>query len=77
MSYVFFICMLVESFYDENAPVSLTYGVPRLNTRFAFYLYERSKISRNSRTINTSVMLTNVVRKSIPLESTNISYVFN
>jgi len=37
--------MLLDSFFEGRAPVSQTLGVPRLNTRLAFYAYERRKLT--------------------------------
>jgi hypothetical protein len=42
---LFFILMLLDSFFEGRAPMSLTLGVPRLNTRLAFYAYERRKLT--------------------------------
>jgi heme/copper-type cytochrome/quinol oxidase subunit 1 len=44
LSLVFFICMLVDSFYENRAPVARMRGVSRLNTRLAFYAYETRKL---------------------------------
>lgn len=45
IAFVIFIVMLVESFWEGRAPESRTLGVPRLNTRLSFYLYERRKLA--------------------------------
>lgn len=37
--------MLLDSFYEGVAPASKTLGVSRLNTRFAFYAYERRRLT--------------------------------
>jgi len=44
MSMVFFLCMLLDSFYENRAPISRMRGVSRLNTRLAFYAYESRKL---------------------------------
>lgn len=44
ISFVFFLAMLMDSFYEGRAPISKTRGVSRLNTRLAFYLYESRKL---------------------------------
>ncbi len=44
LSLVFFIFMLLDSFYENRAPVSRMRGVSRLNTRLAFYAYESRKL---------------------------------
>lgn len=44
-SFIFFLLMLADSFYENRAPVSKTRGVSRLNTRLAFYTYEIRKLS--------------------------------
>lgn len=41
---VFFLCMLVDSFYENRSPVQRHYGVNRLNTRLGFYFYEARKL---------------------------------
>jgi hypothetical protein len=41
---VFFLCMLVDSFYENRAPLQRHYGVNRLNTRLGFYFYEARKL---------------------------------
>ena len=45
---IFFLLMLIDSFYEAAAPVSSTLGVPRLNTRLAFYTYSRAKLNLSS-----------------------------
>ncbi len=44
MSLVFFLCMLLDSFYENRAPIARMRGVSRLNTRLAFYAYESRKL---------------------------------
>lgn len=75
ISYVFFIAMLVESFYEGQEPESLTLGVPRLNTRLAFYLYERAKLGARGR-VNDSCRTDSVVATEA-LETVNIVYTFH
>jgi len=41
--------MLLDSFYEGVAANSLNMGIARLNTRFAFYAYERRRVAQNSR----------------------------
>lgn len=36
--------MLLDSFYENRAPISKTRGVSRLNTRLGFYTYEIRKL---------------------------------
>lgn len=36
--------MLLDSFYENRAPVARMRGVSRLNTRLAFYAYESRKL---------------------------------
>jgi len=48
-SFIFFLCMLADSFYENRAPVSKTRGVSRLNTRLAFYTYEVRKLAHSRR----------------------------
>jgi heme/copper-type cytochrome/quinol oxidase subunit 1 len=47
LSLVFFLCMLVDSFYENRAPSQRMRGVSRLNTRLGFYAYECRKATRN------------------------------
>lgn len=44
ISMVFFLFMLIDSLVEGRAPVRLTYGVGRLNTRLGFYIYEQRKL---------------------------------
>jgi cytochrome c oxidase subunit I len=44
-SFIFFLLMLADSFYENRAPISKTRGVSRLNTRLAFYTYEIRKLA--------------------------------
>lgn len=43
LSFISFIIMLIESYWESESPLNRTLGVSRLNTRFSFYLYERQK----------------------------------
>ena len=43
-SFIFFFLMLLDSLYENRAPVSKTKGVSRLNTRLSFYAYEIRKL---------------------------------
>ncbi len=36
--------MLIDSFYENRAPLQRHYGVNRLNTRLGFYFYEARKL---------------------------------
>lgn len=45
LSLVFFLLMLVDSFYENRAPSQRMRGVSRLNTRLSFYAYECRKLS--------------------------------
>jgi hypothetical protein len=44
LSLVFFLFMLIDSFYENRAPSQRMRGVSRLNTRLAFYTYEIRKL---------------------------------
>jgi heme/copper-type cytochrome/quinol oxidase subunit 1 len=44
LSLIFFLFMLLDSFYENRAPVARMRGVSRLNTRLAFYAYESRKL---------------------------------
>lgn len=44
LAFIFFFCMLADSFYENRAPISKTKGVSRLNTRLGFYTYEIRKL---------------------------------
>jgi hypothetical protein len=44
LSLVFFLFMLLDSFYENRAPNQRMRGVSRLNTRLAFYTYEARKL---------------------------------
>lgn len=47
MSLVFFILMIVDSIYENRAPISRTLGVGRVNTRLFSITYSKRKISRS------------------------------
>jgi len=44
LSLVFFLFMLLDSFYENRAPTQRMRGVSRLNTRLGFYAYEARKL---------------------------------
>jgi heme/copper-type cytochrome/quinol oxidase subunit 1 len=44
LSLIFFLFMLLDSFYENRAVVSRSRGVSRLNTRLSFYTYEIRKL---------------------------------
>ena len=44
LSLVFFLIMLLDSFYENRAPSQRMRGVSRLNTRLSFYAYECRKL---------------------------------
>lgn len=44
LSFIFFLCMLIDSFMESRAPVAKNRGVSRLNTRLAFLTYEIRKL---------------------------------
>jgi len=44
LSLIFFLFMILDSFYENRAPVARMRGVSRLNTRLAFYAYESRKL---------------------------------
>ena len=44
LSFIFFFFMLLDSIYENRAPVAKTRGVSRLNTRLSFYAYELRKL---------------------------------
>jgi hypothetical protein len=45
LSLVFFLLMLIDSFYENRAPSQRMRGVSRLNTRLGFYAYECRKLT--------------------------------
>ena len=73
LGFMFFILMLLDSLYEGAAPSSKTLGVPRLNTRLAFYTYERARLSlsnTSSNNLNSSSGSEMFMR--LPTESTLI-----
>lgn len=44
LSLVFFLFMLLDSFYENRAPTQRMRGVSRINTRLSFYAYECRKL---------------------------------
>jgi len=78
-SFIFFLLMLADSFYENRAPISKTRGVSRLNTRLAFYTYEIRKLSHWRR--RSLVLLRPENSPSVPaalygLETSSAEYVF-
>lgn len=45
LGFIFFLLMVLDSLYEGRSPVNKTLGVSRLNTRLAFYGYERRKLA--------------------------------
>jgi hypothetical protein len=66
--------MLLDSFWEAASPVRKTLGCPRLNTRFALYVYASKKLSLAKA---NPIAVVNDVNKLSDLESVNISYTFN
>lgn len=79
-SFVFFLLMLADSFYENRAPISKTKGVSRLNTRLAFYTYEIRKLTywrqRSVVLPKTKVNANSVPSNLYCLETTSAEYVF-
>lgn len=44
LSIVFFLFMLLDSFFENRAPLARMRGVSRLNNRLSFYAYESRKL---------------------------------
>lgn len=44
LSLVFFLFMLIDSFFENRAPAQRMRGVSRINTRLSFYAYESRKL---------------------------------
>lgn len=44
LSLVFFLIMLIDSFYESRASAQRMRGVSRINTRLSFYAYESRKL---------------------------------
>lgn len=77
IAFVFFIAMLVDSFWEGRAPESRTLGVPRLNTRLAFYIYERRKLELYAVSISSASYVVSDELQSINSESTLFTYVID
>lgn len=85
ISFIFFLAMLADSFYEGRAPISKTKGVSRLNTRLAFYLYESRKLQAYQTKALPLLRNTSVKRASRgdlykfcwQAEMTNFEYVFS
>lgn len=78
-SFIFFLLMLADSFYENRAPISKTRGVSRLNTRLAFYTYEVRKLShwRQRSLLLLRPQTTPSVASSLyALETSSAEYVF-
>lgn len=75
ISFLFFIIMLVDSFFEGRAPTAGLLGVPRLNTRLAFYAYERRKLLILKSSGCSSVVSSNTGSGgNVPQESTLLVY---
>ena len=77
IGFLFFLITLADSFYCGLSPKKKTYGVQRLNTRLAFYAYERRKMVivelENTKLKSTKI---NSRVTNIPTESVNIIITF-
>ncbi len=51
MGFIFFLVMLLDSFYEGASAHTINLGVARLNTRFAFYAYERRRVAQASKLV--------------------------
>lgn len=45
LGFIFFLLMILDSLYEGRSPTNKTLGISRLNTRLAFYGYERRKLA--------------------------------
>lgn len=78
-SFIFFLLMLADSFYENRAPISKTRGVSRLNTRLAFYTYEIRKLAHwRQRSLVLSRVKANpsIASTLYNLETSSAEYVF-
>jgi cytochrome c oxidase subunit I len=78
-SFVFFLLMLADSFYENRAPISKTRGVSRLNTRLAFYTYEIRKLAhwrQRSLVLLRPKATPSVASTLYSLETSSAEYVF-
>jgi hypothetical protein len=76
MGFIFFLAMLLDSFYEGAAPHSITLGVARLNTRFAFYAYERRRVAQTSRLV-APLCRGSADLSFVHLEPSSVRYVFD
>ncbi len=78
-SFIFFLLMLADSFYENRAPISKTRGVSRLNTRLAFYTYEIRKLAhwrQRSLVLLRPKATPSVASTLYGLETSSAEYVF-
>lgn len=66
IGFLFFLIMLFDSFYCGKAPKKKTLGVSRLGTRFAFYAYERKKLTLNLNTTTKFNKITTFTKTLTP-----------
>lgn len=76
IGYCFFICMILDSFWDKKSVKSKTLGIPRLNNRFIFYTYcilklNNQDIKKKINLVKTSNSLVNICNIK---EATNIGF---
>lgn len=76
MGFIFFLVMLLDSFYEGASAHSMSLGVARLNTRFAFYAYERRRVAQTSKLIAPLCRGSSSLA-SIHLEPSMVRYVFD
>lgn len=55
IGYIFFIIMIIDSLYEGVSIKNRLYGVSRLNTRFSFYVYMKSKLAYNKTALSLRV----------------------
>jgi len=84
LSFIFFFCMLLDSIYENRAPIAKTKGVSRLNVRLSFFAYEIRKL-KYSRSKSQSLVkyslgryssITTVYSLGYLAESVNFEYLF-
>lgn len=75
--------MLLDSVYENKAPVSKTKGVSRLNTRLSFFAYEIRKLKYfNGKSQNllrggiSTSSKSRIYKLSSTFEVTNFEYIF-
>lgn len=76
MGFIFFLAMLLDSFYEGASAHSMSLGVARLNTRFAFYAYERRRVAQTSKLISPLCRGSSSLA-FIHLEPSMVRYVFD